>query len=167
MKIIAIDPGYERLGIAILEKNKGDRKETVLFSECFKTNPKDAFVQRLSEIGARVEELIVEFAPEALSIENLFLENNQKTAMRVAETRGVILYIAARNNLTIAEFTPLQVKSTVAGSGRADKHSMMKMIPLLVSLPHPITYDDEYDAIAIGLTFFAFHRLEKSKGIAK
>ena len=84
MRIISIDPGYERLGIAIIEKNK---KEELLFSECFKTKASLPFFDRLEIIGHEVERVIKEFSPKALAIENLFIETNQKTAMRVAEVR--------------------------------------------------------------------------------
>src|ERR1019366_2158766 len=81
MKILGIDPGFERLGVAILEKNKGDKKEKVLFSECFKTSAKLEFSERLSLIGKEVDRVIKKFKPEMLSIETLFLTTNQKTVM--------------------------------------------------------------------------------------
>ena len=157
MIIISIDPGYERLGIAILEKNGGG-KEKLLYSDCFKTSPKDPFEERLVLIGKEVKKLIEEYKPEALAIENLFFENNQKTAMHVAETRGVLMYEAVSHGLTLHEFTPLQIKAAVTGSGRADKKQVISMIGRLVVIEKEIKHDDEYDAIACGLTFFATNR---------
>src|SRR3989338_6951575 len=111
MRILGIDPGFERLGVAILEKparnefhsggNKGDKKERVLFSECFKTSAKLEFPERLRLIGEEVKKIIKEYKPEVLAIETLYLSTNQKTAMRVAEARGVIIYEAQKAGLKI------------------------------------------------------------------
>ncbi len=155
MKIIGIDPGYERLGIAVLEKNKGDKKEKVLFSSCFKTSAKIPFEERLFFLGNEVERLIKMYTPDGLAIETLFFTNNQKTAMKVAEVRGMILYQAKCFGLTIQEFTPLQVKVAVAGHGQGDKRQVTDMVTKLVVIEKEIKHDDEYDAIAIALTGFA------------
>ena len=91
MKILAIDPGYERLGIAVLEKNVSDKKETLLYSDCFKTKTTHTHAERLSLLGQELSRIISEYEPEALSIETLFLTTNHKTVMHVSEARGVIL----------------------------------------------------------------------------
>ena len=158
MILLAIDPGYERLGVAILQKEKG-KKETVLFSDCVRTSAKLAFEERLVEIGLKIEELIETYKPEALSIENLFISNNQKTAMRVAEVRGMLIYISKKNSLAINEYTPLQVKSSVTGDGKSSKDQVIKMVKLLTKTNKPNMLDDEYDAIAIGLAFFAYNHI--------
>lgn len=154
MKIIAIDPGFERLGLAILEK-KLHEKETVVFSECFKTSPKDLFGKRLEEIGEHVRQLIKKFKPEALAIETLYFTTNQKTIITVAEARGVLLYEAARAGLLIYEYTPLQIKIAVTGYGRSDKQGVTNMVKKLVIINKLKALDDEFDAIAIGLCCFA------------
>jgi crossover junction endodeoxyribonuclease RuvC len=163
MRILAIDPGYERLGIAVLEKNRGDRKETLLFSECFKTKTTNTHAERLLFLGQEISKIIKKYKPEALAIETLFLTTNHKTVMLVSETRGVILYEGARHNLSIHEFSPPQIKSAVAGDGHCDKKAIIKMIPLLINLDKEIKHDDEYDAIAVGLTFFAYNKDNKFK----
>lgn len=163
MRILAIDPGYERLGIAVLEKNKGDKKETLLFSECFKTKTTSTHAKRLFLLGQEISNAIEKYKPEALSIETLFLTTNHKTVMHVSEARGVILYEAARHNLTVHEYSPPQIKSAVTGDGHADKKSITKMIPLLIKLEKEIKHDDEYDAIAVGLTYFAYNKVNKLK----
>lgn len=157
MRILSIDPGYERLGVAIIDKQKG-QKETLVFSDCFKTDAKELFEDRLTSIGLRVEKLIEEYKPEALSIENLFISNNQKTAMRVAEVRGALIYICRKNNLTIREFTPLQIKLAVTGDGKSTKDQVIKMVKLLIKNTKEKALDDEYDAIAVGLSYFAYTR---------
>lgn len=155
MKILGIDPGFERVGIAILEKNKTDKKESVLFSECFKTSSKLDFSKRISLIGVKIKKVIKEYKPEILSIETLFLNTNQKTVMRVAEVRGVIIYEAAQKGLKIFEASPPQIKIAITGYGRANKKQVMKMVKILVKIDSLKKSDDELDAIAIALTAFA------------
>ena len=159
MKIIAIDPGYERLGIAILEKGTG--KETLLFSECFKTSAKEKHEDRLKLIGVEIEKIIKKYKPEAMGIETLFFKTNAKTAMKVSEARGVIMYEAAKNGLKINEFSPLQIKVAVTGYGKSEKEQVTAMVQRLIKISTPIKYDDEYDAIAVGLTFFAYYRASR------
>ena len=165
MRILGIDPGYERLGIAMLEKNTEARpqcKEKVVFSECFKTSAKLEFSERLKLIGEEIKKVIKKYQPEVLSIETLFLNTNHKTVMRVAEARGVVIYEAASAGLKIFEVSPLQIKIAVTGYGRADKEQIVKMVKILVDIDklkdHAIgrqASDDELDAIAIALTAFA------------
>lgn len=159
MIILGIDPGYERIGIAVLEKNPGDRKEKLLYSTCFKTSASLSFPERLLLIGQEVGTTIKKWQPKILAIEKLYFENNAKTAMGVSEARGTIIYIASLNGLTISEYTPLQIKSAVAGHGRAEKREVHSMVKKLITLPENIRQDDEIDAIAIGLTGFAMSRL--------
>jgi crossover junction endodeoxyribonuclease RuvC len=161
MKIIAIDPGYERLGIAILEKGTG--KESLVFSECFITSTKEKHENRLKLIGSEIERVIKKYQPEAMGIETLFFKTNAKTAMKVSEARGIMLYEAAKNNLKVLEFTPLQIKVAVTGYGKSDKDQITEMVKRLIKITEPIKYDDEYDAIAVGLTFFASHKTSNWK----
>src|SRR3989344_3771469 len=157
MRILGIDPGFERLGVAILEKDK-KTKERVLFSECFKTSAKLEFSERLRLIGEEVKKIIKEYKPEVLAIETLFLNTNQKTVMRVAEARGVVIYEAAQAGLQIFEASPPQIKIATTGYGRADKMQIIKMVKILVNIDEDKKSDDELDAIAIALTAFAHLR---------
>ncbi|PIP68937.1 crossover junction endodeoxyribonuclease RuvC [Candidatus Nomurabacteria bacterium CG_4_9_14_0_2_um_filter_32_10] len=155
MIILGIDPGFERLGIAVLEKNKGEKKEKVLFSECFKTSAKLEFPKRLFLIGKEIKNIIKKFKPEVLAIETLFLTTNQKTVMHVAEVRGVIIYEASLAGLKIFEASPPQIKIAITGYGKANKEQVMKMVKILVDIDNTKKSDDELDAIAISLTAFA------------
>lgn len=159
MRILAIDPGFERLGIAILEKDliKRDR-EIVIYSACFNTSPRLDFYVRLSAIGQEVNRVIETYKPERLAIEKLFFSTNKTTAMKVSEARGVIIYEAARHGLLIYEYNPADIKIAVTGFGRADKTAVMNMVHNLVTLPEGHWSDDELDAIAIGLTHFSIER---------
>lgn len=154
MRIIAIDPGLERVGIAILDKERGG-KETLVFSECFKTKSSLTLSERLNLIGVHLNEIILEYKPEALAIESLFFTTNQKTAMVVSQARGVIIYEGAKNNLPIYEYTPLQIKVAVTGYGKATKTQVDSMVQKLIIISKKIKSDDEMDAVAIGLTCFA------------
>jgi crossover junction endodeoxyribonuclease RuvC len=157
MKIISIDPGYERLGIAVLEKLP-KQKEVLVYSECFKTSAKLPHHERLTLIGNKIKEVIKKYKPEVLATEKLYFSNNQKTALLVAEARGVILYAGSSTGLQIFEYTPAEIKIAVTGYGKADKHQVMNMVSKLISGTEKIKSDDELDAIAIGLTHFAIHR---------
>lgn len=166
MRILGIDPGYDRLGIAVIDKPakiRGARtKEVLAYSECFQTSPKDTIYIRLGQIGREVSRVIDEFKPECLAIENLFITKNQKTAMRVAEARGIILYEAEKRGLSIHEYTPMEIKLAVTGDGGSDKRMIAKMLDLLIALPpekaSAKTLDDECDAIAVALAHSAIAR---------
>ena len=159
MKIIGIDPGYERLGIAVIEKSPAtNHKEKLLFSECFKTKAGQPHYERIRLLGDELNAIIQKFQPEIMAIETLFLNTNQKTAMLVSEARGAIIYEAARHNLTVSEFSPPQIKSATTGDGRADKKAIIKMVPLLIKIDKTVKYDDEYDAIAVALTCSALNK---------
>ncbi len=147
MKILGIDPGYDRVGIAIVHG------KTLLHSECFETNPKDDFHVRLKALGLHLKEIIKLYEPDVMALETLFITKNQKTAMKVAEARGVISYEACLLDIPIHEYSPPQIKVAVTGHGGSDKVQIIKMIPLLIKMENrKDALDDEYDAIAVALT---------------
>ena len=153
MRVLAFDPGYERLGVAVLEKQRG--KETLLYSDCIRTSAKTPFPERLKALGAATQVLIEEFKPTAVALEEVYFEKNAKTAMQIAEVRGMLTYIAASHGLKIHQYTPLEVKVAITGYGRSDKAGIAAMVPRLVELPGKKRLDDELDAIAVGLTCLA------------
>lgn len=146
MKILGIDPGYDRIGIAVIED------KTLIFSECFETNKNDSFHIRLKDVGIEIRRVIKEYNPGVMAIESLFITKNQKTAMKVAEARGVISYEASLQDIPIEEYSPPQIKVAVTGHGGSDKNQIIKMIPLLLKMKVKKALDDEYDAIAVALT---------------
>lgn len=156
MRILAIDPGYERLGIAIIDKEKNS-KEVLVFSTCFQTVKDLPHSTRLGQIKEEIETILTKYSPEVLAIETLFFSKNQKTALKVAEARGTVIATAASHGLEVCELSPADIKIAVTGYGKSDKEHVIAMVPKLITLSKKITYDDEYDAIAAGLTFFALH----------
>ena len=158
MRILAIDPGFERIGIAVLDKTI-KQKHDLVYSSCFKTPTKIPFHERLSMIGLEIEKIIKEYKPEVLAIEKLYFTTNQKTVMGVSEARGVIVYTASKNKLSIFEYTPPQIKIAVTGYGKSSKDAVMSMVPKLINITHKTNSDDELDAIATGITCLACERL--------
>lgn len=156
MRVLAIDPGYGRCGVAVVEKENG--KETYIYSDCIETTAKMKFDERLSFVASECGRLIKRFKPNALAMERLFFTSNQKTAMHVAEVRGAILHMAVSSNIPTFEYTPGQIKSATTGSGRADKKQIIAMTRLLLKIDKEIKLDDEYDAIAVGITHLAHTR---------
>ena len=165
MKILSIDPGFERMGVAVIECAQNGGKPLVLYSACIKTSPKDAFSARLKIIGGAVEETIQKYKPGGCAIEKLFFSANRRTALSVAEARGVAVYEAARHNLPLFEYAPMEIKVAVAGYGHATKNQIISMVKVLVDFTDKEKNfsvkkmsDDEFDAIAVGLTHFAIHK---------
>ncbi len=158
MKVISIDPGYDRVGIAVLEKEISG-KEKILFSECFITKRDDSINKRIFTIGSRINNLIREYTPEYMAIEGLFFSKNTKTALSVAEARGVIIFQALQNSIPVFEYTPNQIKVAVTGYGSAQKKDILFMVNKILHIDDSKKrIDDELDALAIGLTFLASYR---------
>lgn len=155
MKILAIDPGFGRCGVAVLEKQNG--KEVLLYSECIVTSAKTTFPERLGVVISDCEAVLQKYSPDCVVLEKLFFATNQKTAMQVSEVRGALINMATRHGVKLAEYTPMQVKSAL-GYGKADKKQVAKMLHMLVKIDKPIKHDDEYDAIAVGVTHLAHAR---------
>lgn len=156
MRVLAIDPGYGRCGVAILEKNSG--KEEWIYSDCIETLASSPFEERLGTVASEVERLVEKFKPHALAMEKLFFNTNAKTAMRVAEVRGAILHAANSASLPVFEYAPGQIKNATTGFGKADKKQITQMIHMLLKIEKTIKLDDEYDAIAVGITHLAHAR---------
>jgi crossover junction endodeoxyribonuclease RuvC len=152
MRILAIDPGYDRLGIAVVEGDPS--RPTLVMSACVLPE-KGARAGRLAEVSGAVTMAIKKYKPDVLAIETLFFSINKKTAIGVAEARGAILAVAGLASLPVIECSPQQVKSAVTGNGGASKAAVAQMLPRLLSLPKKKRLDDELDAIAIGITALA------------
>lgn len=153
MKVLGIDPGFDRLGIALLDNESG--RERLIHSECFETNRADVLNTRLLALGRRIDALMREHSPDAIGIETLFFNKNQKTAIGVAQARGIIIYLAELYGSVVYEFGPQEIKIAVTGYGKSDKKAVIAMIRRLVPESPEDALDDEYDAIAVGITCLA------------
>jgi crossover junction endodeoxyribonuclease RuvC len=152
MRVLGIDPGFDRLGLAVLEGDPS--RPTHIWSDCV-SPPKRSPELRLADVHAAVASAILQYRPEKIAIETLFFSANKKSALAVAESRGAILAAAGAHAVPIAEYSPGQVKLAVTGYGAADKAAIARMIPHLVSLPERPRLDDELDAIAVAVAGLA------------
>lgn len=155
MKVLGIDPGYGRCGVAILEGNAQNSR--LIHSACIETSVALPFSERLTAVLDECQRLLHAFNPDEVAMEKLYFSTNQKTAMQVAEVRGALLGLAGQLRIPLSEYSPSQVKNAAAGWGGADKKQVVKMLHLLIKIDKDIEHDDEYDAIAVGLTHLA-HR---------
>ena len=160
--IFGIDPGYGRVGLAVIEKTNSGYN--LIHSECFETDNKLPHFKRLLLIGEKIKGIIEQYKPTQMAVETLLWSKNKKTALQVAEARGVILAEAARKNIFLREFNPNQIKLAITGYGKSDKKQIINMIEKLVKLDKNSStssgrkrLDDEYDAIAIALTCSAIN----------
>jgi len=156
MRVLGIDPGYDRLGVAVLEKQSGI--EVVLHSACTNTDKTAPLADRLHTIGHLVTDLLSTYQPDTVAIETIFFNKNIKTAIGVAQARGVILYCAKQAGCAIVEYGPQEIKVAVTGYGNSDKAAVIDMVKRLVPTAPANALDDEYDAIAVGITALAHHR---------
>lgn len=149
MRIIGIDPGYAIVGFGIIEYNNG-RFKVIDYGAV--TTPADMdFNRRLEIIYDDVSQILDIYKPESLAIEKLYFQNNQKTAIDVAEARGVILLSAVKRRLLIREYTPLEVKKSVTGYGKAVKKQVQEMTKRILRLSEIPKSDDTADALAIAV----------------
>lgn len=148
-RILGIDPGYGRMGIAVIESHKGN--QNLIYSECFETTNKLEHPDRLALIATKLDKIINKYKPDKVAVEDLLFNKNVKTALKVAEARGVILAISAKRKVEICEFNPNSIKLAVTGYGRSDKKQIITMIHQIINLESK-KHDDEYDAIAVAIT---------------
>ena len=156
MKVLALDPGYDRLGVAVLSGNGS--APILLYSTCITTDKQKALPDRIYELGIALEAVIKEYAPDTLALEKLFFNQNVSTGIAVAEVRGVALYLMKKHGAFIMEFSPQEVKVAITGYGKSDKKAVALMVKRLLPSAPREAVDDEYDAIAVGITALAHHR---------
>ena len=149
MRVLGIDPGYAIVGWGVVDY-VGNRFAPVDFGAVC-TDAGVPFERRLDEVYTGVKEVIARTQPEVLAIEKLFYQHNQTTVIGVAEARGVILLAAAQAGLPIYEYTPMQVKQSVVGYGKAVKKQVMEMTRIMLRLEKIPKPDDAADALAIAI----------------
>jgi crossover junction endodeoxyribonuclease RuvC len=159
LTVLGIDPGLTRCGYAVL---RADGATTVAVSMgVIRTPATDALPQRLAALRVELGALIVEFAPDAVAVEQVFFQNNVRTAMSVGQASGIALAEAALAGCDVAQYTPSQVKDTVAGWGGADKAQVQRMVQARLGLTAPPRPADAADAAALALCHLAVSPLRQ------
>jgi crossover junction endodeoxyribonuclease RuvC len=151
MIIIGIDPGTATTGYGIIRKK---RKFKYLDCGTIKTLPSSTTPKRLKVINNELSKIISAYQPNALAMETVFFFKNSKTIIPVSQAQGVILLTAAKKGVPVYQFSPLEVKMTITGYGRADKQEVQKKIKKMLRLKKVPKSDDAVDALAIALTCF-------------
>ena len=149
MKILGLDPGYAIVGYGAVEYNNSSF--VPICYGAIRTKAGDIFEKRLLSIYEELKKILQNISPDAVAIEKLFFTSNQKTAIDVAQARGVITLCATKLQVPIFEYTPLQVKQSVVGYGKAEKSQVMEMTRIILSLKEIPKPDDAADALAVAI----------------
>ena len=149
MRILGIDPGFAITGYSIIDYI--GNKFNLITSGAILTDAKTSFPLRLEKIYYELKDIIDNYNPNCMSIEELFFNNNAKTAINVAQARGVILMTARINQVDTYEYTPLQVKQAVTGYGRADKIQVQRMVKMILNAEKLPKLDDITDSMAMAI----------------
>lgn len=146
--ILGIDPGLARFGWAIVTMETSPQ---LVAAGCFTTPANKPVSQRLALLAIKLRQVIHEYQPSMMALEELFFSKNVSTAMAVGQARGVALLVAAENRLSTKEFGPTTVKSALTGYGRADKRQVQSMVMHLLGITKKPRYDDTTDAMAVAI----------------
>lgn len=157
MRIIGIDPGTGILGFGVIDVNGSHVR--MVTAGVIRTPAHTPLDERLEEIYDGLTEIIAETKPTVMSIEKLFFARNVTTAMSVSHARGVAMLAGRKGKLTIAEYTPLQIKQTVTGYGKADKKQVQEMVRMHLGLTEVPKPDDCADALAAAITYSMMSRV--------
>lgn len=158
MRIIGIDPGTGILGFGVIDVTGG--KLTVVDAGVITTPAHTPLDERLEEIFDGLTGIVADTNPDVMSIEKLFFARNVTTAISVAHARGVAMLVGRKAKMPIAEYTPLQIKQTVTGYGKADKKQMQEMVRLQLGLKVVPKPDDAADALAAAITHHLMNRVK-------
>ncbi len=149
VRVMGIDVGFAINGWSIVDKDPSFKNGMNLVDYgAILTEAKTPIEDRLAKVYEELNDLIIRYTPDMMSVENLFFFKNQKTVINVGQVRGIILLAGKLNNVDIHSYTPLQVKTAVTGYGRADKSQIQKMVKLIFGLKEIPKPDDAADAIA-------------------
>ncbi len=162
MIILGIDPGYAIVGVGVVRYEAN--KFRILEYDAITTPAGMPTPQRLKHIYEQINLFLDKYKPDAVAIEELFFNNNAKTAIAVGQARGVLLVAAANKNIPICEYTPLQIKQAVTGYGRADKSQMQSMVKMLLNLNHIPKPDDAADALAVAICHAHSYKMNSITG---
>ena len=149
MRVLGIDCGSERTGFGVIESD--GRTHELIAADVIVTSPKQALSVRLLAIATGLRAAIVKYAPEAAAVEGVFHAVNTQTAIKLAHVRGVALLAIAEAQLPVGEYSPMEVKTSVVGYGRAEKAQVQLMVKTILRLPDVIRSEDASDALAVAI----------------
>lgn len=160
MRILGIDPGTAICGFSVLDYI--GNKFSIISYGVVRTPAHTELKDRLLTIYDELLILIDKYSPDAMAVEDLFFNTNAKTALSVGHARGVILLLGAQQGMTVSSYTPLQVKQSVVGYGRAEKKQVQEMVKIILKLNEIPTPDDAADAIAVAICHGHSYKLNDS-----
>jgi crossover junction endodeoxyribonuclease RuvC len=149
MRVLGIDCGIEHTGYGLVESD--GRVHSLVAAGCITTSPKDALHVRLLEIARGLREVIRRHEPAAAAVEEVFYAQNVKTALKLSHARGVVLLAIAEAGIPLGEYSPLEIKTSVVGYGRAEKQQVKLMVHSLLKLDVEIESSDACDALAVAI----------------
>ena len=149
MRVLGIDCGSQRTGYGVIESD--GQRHRIVVSGVIRTQTQWPFERRLLAIGSGLRDLILAHKPECAAVEEVFCAVNAKTALKLAHVRGVALLVVAEAGVAFAEYSPLEVKMSVVGYGRAEKSQVQMMVQSLLRLPQAVESLDASDALAVAI----------------
>lgn len=147
---IGIDPGIARLGFGVIARTSDGGLKTIDYG-CLTSRGAQPIDQRLLSLYRQLLRVLKKHSPDYMAVEQIYFAKNTKTALTIGHARGIILLVAALHNITVREFTPLQIKQALTGYGRADKHQVQQMVKTILNLKKIPQPDDTADALATAL----------------
>ncbi len=149
MRVLGIDCGTERTGYGVIDTD--GRQHQFVAAGCITSSTKDPLEKRLLNIAGGLRGLFSEYRPDYAAVEEVFFSVNAKSALKLTHVRGVALLTVAEASVTFAEYSPLEVKMSVVGYGRAEKAQVQQMVTAILKLPEPVKSEDACDALAIAI----------------
>ena len=149
MRVLGIDCGTERTGYGLIESD--GRQHTLIQAGVIATSAKEPLERRLFAIATGLRGVIRQFSPEAVAVEEVFYAKNVRTALKLSHVRGVAIMMAAEAELPLGEYSPLEIKTSVVGYGRAEKSQVQMMVCSLPRLAAPVESEDASDALAVAI----------------
>jgi len=149
MRVLGIDCGTERTGYGVIESDGRDHRYVT--AGCIRSSTRDPLEKRLLNIASELRSVLSEHRPDFAAVEEVFMAANARSALKLAHVRGTALLLIAEAAVSFAEYSALEVKMSVVGYGRAEKHQVQQMVASILRLPEPLKSEDASDALAIAI----------------
>jgi crossover junction endodeoxyribonuclease RuvC len=165
MRILGIDCGIEHTGYGLIESD--GRSHQIIAAGSISTHPREPLQNRLRIIAEGLRQVISAHSPDVAAVEEVFYAQNVKTALKLSHARGVVLLTIAETGLPLGEYSPLEIKTSVVGYGRAEKHQVKRMVQSLLGLADEIESEDASDALAVAICHATRTALGLTAGAAR